>query len=138
MPLFMDSSVHGFYGCKINLKHFMPLVSFNAPEKHQNFRGFLIFSGCIKRMDQWYFWGIIGLQNIFEAMRRCSQDPRRHQKKESFVNIVNGWKPLTIAAKFPILDVCEGLDYISALPYGMNFFCICNLTGKENLVISSK
>ena len=131
MPLFKGSSVHGFYSCKTILKHFMPLVSFN-------FRGFLMFSWGIKRMDQWSFWGIIGLQNIFEAMRRCSQDPRRHQKIERFVNIVNGWKPLTIAAKFPILNVCEGLDYISALPYGMNFFCICNLTGKENLVISSK
>ena len=124
MPLFMGSSVHGFYSCKTILKHFMPLVSFN-------FRGFLMFSGGIKRMNQLSFWGIIGLQNIFEAMRRCSQDPRRHQKIESFVNIVNGWKPLTIAAKFPILDVCESLDYISALPYGMNFFVYVIWLGKK-------
>ena len=31
------------------LIHFMPLISFDTPEKHPKTRGFLIFSGGIKR-----------------------------------------------------------------------------------------
>ena len=80
-----------------------------------------MFSEGTKRMDQWYFWGIIGLQKIYNILGRCGQDPRRHQKIESFAKIVNGWKPLTIVAKFSILDVCGGLNYISALQTGINF-----------------
>ena len=35
------------------LTHFMPLISFHTPWKHQKTRGFLMFSGGIKR-DQWH------------------------------------------------------------------------------------
>ena len=30
---------------------------------------------------------------------------------ESFATIINGFKPLAIAAKLSILDVCRGPDY---------------------------
>ena len=30
------------------LTHFMPLISFDTPQKHQKTRGFLMFSGVIK------------------------------------------------------------------------------------------
>ena len=36
--------------------HFMSLVSFYAPRKHQKFRSFLMHSGGIQR-DQWYEMG---------------------------------------------------------------------------------
>ena len=42
--------------CKIFLTHFMPLISFDTPRKHQNTRGFLMFSWGIER-DQWYEMG---------------------------------------------------------------------------------
>ena len=35
------------------LTHFMPMISFDTPWKHQKTRGFLMFSGSIKR-DQWH------------------------------------------------------------------------------------
>ena len=35
------------------ITHFMPLISFHAPLKHQKTRGFLMFSGGIER-DQWH------------------------------------------------------------------------------------
>ena len=38
------------------LTHFMPLISFDTPWKHQKTRGFLILSGGIKR-DQWHEMG---------------------------------------------------------------------------------
>ena len=37
------------YGQKVLLTHFMPLVSFDTPWKHQQARGFLMFSGGIER-----------------------------------------------------------------------------------------
>ena len=33
-------------------------------------------------------------------------------KMELFVNIANGFQPLTISAKIPILDVSQGSEYI--------------------------
>ena len=39
----------------IPLTHFMPLISFDTPRKQKN-RGFLMFSGGIKR-DQWHEMG---------------------------------------------------------------------------------
>ena len=38
------------------LTHFMPLISFDTPLKHQKTSGFLMFSGVIKR-DQWHEMG---------------------------------------------------------------------------------
>ena len=37
------------YGQKVLLTHFMPLVSFDTPWKHQQARGFPMFSGGIER-----------------------------------------------------------------------------------------
>ena len=39
-----------------NLTHFMPLISFDTPCKHQKASAFLMFSGGIKR-DQWHEMG---------------------------------------------------------------------------------
>ena len=41
---------------KNELTHFMPLISFDTPRKHQKTRGFLLFSGVIER-DQWHEMG---------------------------------------------------------------------------------
>ena len=38
------------------LTHFMPLISFDTPSKYRKTRGFLMFSGVIKR-DQWHKMG---------------------------------------------------------------------------------
>ena len=38
------------------LTHFIPLISFDTPWKHQKTRGFRMFSGAIKR-DQWHEMG---------------------------------------------------------------------------------
>ena len=38
------------------LTHFMPLISFDTPWKHQKTRGFLMFSGGLKRV-QWHEMG---------------------------------------------------------------------------------
>ena len=40
----------------MDLTHFMPLISSDTPRKHQKTRGFLMFSGDIKR-DQWHEMG---------------------------------------------------------------------------------
>ena len=40
----------------MHLNHFMPLISFDTPWKHQKTRGFPMFSGGIKR-DQWHEMG---------------------------------------------------------------------------------
>ena len=37
--------------------------------------------------------------------------PPQTSKMASFATIVNGWKPLTIAANLYILDVCLGFGY---------------------------
>ena len=49
IPLSM-LSVNNF---RAPLTHFMPLMSFDTPGKHKKARGFLMFSGGIKR-DQWH------------------------------------------------------------------------------------
>ena len=50
------SNIKIIYNClTTHLTHFMPLISFDTPWKHQNTSGFLIFSGGIKR-DQWHAW----------------------------------------------------------------------------------
>ena len=41
---------------KLLLTHFMPLVSFDTPWKHQRTKGFLMFSGGIEK-DQWHEMG---------------------------------------------------------------------------------
>ena len=51
-----------------HLTHFMPLISFDIPRKHQKTRGFLIFSVDIKR-DQWY---------------KMVKDSTVHMRKRSF------------------------------------------------------
>ena len=41
----------------------MPLISFDTPWKHQKTRGFMMFSGGIKR-DQWHEMGEV---NVLQA-----------------------------------------------------------------------
>ena len=47
-----------------SLSHVMPLVSFYTPWKHQETKGFLIFSGCIER-DEWHDMGLNMASMIF-------------------------------------------------------------------------
>ena len=43
-----------------------------------------------------------------------SQKPGKHQRLENSGTIVNSFQPLTIVAKFFILDLCNGRSYASA------------------------
>ena len=56
------------------LTHFMPLISFDTPWKHQKIRGFMMFSGGIKR-DQWHEMGWWSSKNIAKCDRKqcCSK-----------------------------------------------------------------
>ena len=53
------------------LTHFMPPISFDTPWKHQKTRGFLVFSGGIKR-DQWHEMGyFIYIWDMLYESRDC-------------------------------------------------------------------
>ena len=63
--------------------------------------------------------GLIGLRDEYEKQKaqlnlfqgktqRPMQNPVEHLRWKRFAKIINGWKPLTIFAKRPILDVCMG------------------------------
>ena len=38
----------------------------------------------------------------------CSQNPPQTSKVQSFATVINGFEPLTVAAKLSTLDVCGG------------------------------
>ena len=54
--LWITNQVELQWGTLLSLTHFMPLISFDTPWKHQKTRGFLMFSVGIKR-DQWHEMG---------------------------------------------------------------------------------
>ena len=58
-------------------------------------------------------WDNLGIFIVCIGAHRCSHGPLETYKTESFTAIVNNYYPLTIVAKFSILDACGGPGYTS-------------------------
>ena len=65
----------------------MPLVSFYTPWKHQETKGFLIFSGCIER-DEWHDMGLNMASMTFLHKPLIFREQNIHQyiDQSDFVN----------------------------------------------------
>ena len=50
---------------------------------------------------------------LYNASTEPYPEPRQASKIELSTKLVNGFKPLTFFAKRPVLDVCQGSEYVT-------------------------